>query len=121
MKHFFLLPVAALLSLACDPNPIYCDLSFQTVGFTWTDSTQVPDHVVAVIRETQDSLTTQFESTPGYYPVVTDEHRALFYTHVYHVDVYVYNELDSLMIQNEYVITADDCHIIKTSGPEYLP
>jgi|GEM_PF-1107406 hypothetical protein len=105
---------------SCDDG-LYCDLSFQTVGFTWTDSTHAPHHLDAVVRETQDSLVSQFNGLPDYFTIASDEHQSLFFNHSYHVDVYVYDANDSLLAQNEWVITADRCHIQKVSGPEFLP
>lgn len=120
MKSYLLLSLSVLVLSSCEEQ-VYCDLSFQTVGFSWADSLQTPDRVDAVVRETQDSLFTQFEGVSGYYAVATDEHQSLFFNHSYHVDVYVYNSSDSLIAQNEWVVTADHCHIQKVSGPEILP
>ncbi len=61
-KLFFLLPAAAIVSMGCEPT--YCTLSFDTVWFIWTDSVHTPHHVVSVVRESQDTLATQFENTP---------------------------------------------------------
>ena len=119
-KYFLLLPLSLSLISSCDEG-LYCDLSFQTVGFTWADSTHVPSRLDAVVRETQDSLISQFNGLPDYFTVASDEHQALFFNQTYHVDVYVYDANDSLLAQNEWVVTADRCHIQKVSGPEILP
>jgi hypothetical protein len=36
-------------------------------------------------------------------------------------DVYIFNHQDSLLAQSEYLISADECHILKMNGPEFLP
>jgi hypothetical protein len=118
-KLFFLLPAAGIVSMGCEPT--YCTLSFDTVGFIWTDSVHTPHHVVSVVRESQDTLATQFENTPPYFVVATDEHQSLFLHHTYLVDVYIFNHQDSLLAQSEYLISADECHILKMNGPEFLP
>lgn len=121
MKSILLLLPASLALLNSCGDTVYCDLSFQTVGFTWTDTAHSPTRVDAVVRETQDSLISQFSGLPGYFTVASDEHQALFFQQTYHVDVFVYDGNDSLLTQNEWVITADRCHIQKVSGPEILP
>jgi len=121
MKYTFILLILSLgLICSCDEG-LYCDLSFQTVGFTWADSSHIPSHVDAVVRETKDSLFSQFNGLPNYFTIASDEHQSLFFNHSYHVDVYIYDANDSLLTQNEWVISADRCHIIKVSGPEFLP
>ncbi len=120
MKPIYILALAALFGMGCEPR-VACTLSFDTVGFTWTDSTHSPHHVRSIIRETQDSLEVEAMPISGFYAVASDLNRAVFYQKTYHVDVSVYDALDSLLTQNEYVITANECHIVKISGPEYLP
>ncbi|MDG1253291.1 MAG: hypothetical protein P8N56_06390 [Schleiferiaceae bacterium] len=121
MKHaLFLLPFALGALTNCEDTSV-CDMSFHTVGFTWSDSSQIPDKVDVVVRETKDSLRSHFTGLPGYYPVVTDEHQSLFFNIDFIVDVYVYDSNDSLLTQNEWLITADRCHIQKVSGPDILP
>lgn len=119
-KIVYLLPFALTAMSSCE-NQLICDMSFQTVGFTWSDSTHLPDRVDVVIRETNDSLFSDHTGWSGYYLVATDEHQSLFYKHTYTADVFVYDANDSLLTQNEWLITADECHIQKVSGPEILP
>ncbi|HAB35745.1 MAG TPA: hypothetical protein DCE58_03990 [Cryomorphaceae bacterium] len=119
-RPFALLALGSLAFWRCEPT-IYCDLAFHSVGFSWLDTTTTPTRIIPVVVETQDTLTNNFTSIFPAFTVVSDEHQSYFFQKTYHVMVYVLDSTGNILIDSQYIITADECHIQKISGPEYLP
>ena len=104
----------ALFSLpSCNDKGIICTEEFAMVGITV--SGQALDRCFTIRLSTSDTLSTNSFHFENWYTIATDELREDLRNRKENFRFYGLIN-DSVVVMEDYVIGADDCHIYKVSG-----
>ena len=111
----FLLIGILLLSFQCGKEPI-CTEEFRTIGvFVIGESL---DEFYTIHESSGDTLHFEYDATnQNFYPVLDDSYK-YYFTHSTETFLFYGIRNGQVVIEETFVIKADECHIDKVSGVE---
>ena len=121
MKYLIGICCLFALFVACDDDDAgtICTEEFVSVGFT-IDGDPAPAEVTTFFKDAMPPSTRVLEAQNGFYTIVDDSDQEALGEGEFTYVVEGTDSTGATLFSEEYVISVDECHVGKVSGPEVI-